>query len=572
MKELLRRLTRRPVIFAELLTASLFVNVLSLATPLFVIQVLNRYVGYGFDGTLITLTLGMLLALVLLVAFRILRTRLASTVSLEPDRELADRVQQVVLKGKSQSIQRVSPPERAQMLTRLQTIQSAYDAANINAVLDLPFFILFLGATFMLSGVLALITLVFMLGVVASGLAAEYSMRGDVQKLQEASGVHRSNMLQAMDGTDTVRAFGGAHLLERLWPRQAGRLRKLRYKLSNATGSWQSANTGLGMLMRVAIYVVGARQVVAGDLTVGGLIGASILGSKAFELAGGFVRSHQVLAKAQEAKEKLHDFLRMPVEQDTGTALASYSGRLELKDLGFIHPGQTSPLFESVDLTLEPGNILFITGPNGSGKTTLARIIVGLLDPSRGHVLADGVELRQIAKPWWRRQLMYLPQEPAFLNVSIRENILMAAPQLDNQQLNAVIRQSGLRDYLDVLPKGLETGIVEGGNRLPLGIRRRLALARALATSGRLLIMDEPSEGLDAQGRQAVNLALKGCIGQGRTVIILSTEPGLEQVDHIRLDLSSKPRPRPEFRKAVQPPADTQGENEEAQGGKRDGF
>jgi hypothetical protein len=84
--------------------------------------------------------------------------------------------------------------------------------------------------------------------------------------------------------------------------------------------------------------------------------------------------------------------------------------------------------------------------------------------------------------------------------------------------------------------------------------------------------MDEPSEGLDAQGRQAVNLALKGCIGQGRTVIILSTEPGLEQVDHIRLDLSSKPRPRPEFRKAVQPPADTQGENEEAQGGRRDGF
>ncbi len=150
MRELLRRLSLHPFLAFEISIASLFINILSLASPIFVIQVLNRYVGYGFDGTLITLTTGMLIAGFLNHGFTVVRVRLASAVNVGPDRILSETVLNCLARAKMTTMGRIPPAKIHELMGGIQTVQSGYDASVICSVLDMPFFPAFRRGSFFL--------------------------------------------------------------------------------------------------------------------------------------------------------------------------------------------------------------------------------------------------------------------------------------------------------------------------------------------------------------------------------------------------------------------------------------
>ncbi len=299
----------------------------------------------------------------------------------------------------------------------------------------------------------------------------------------------------------------------------------------------------VGLLSRTFIIALGARQVLTGDLTIGALIGISILSSIPLSILARYVRSSALLKRAAEAEEILRQFMMLPSEKLSGSALKTYAGGLSFKDMAFAYPGSKSPLFEGLDLQIVPGELVGVTGYNGSGKSTLAKIIVGLLDPSRGQVLVDGLELDQISLEWWRKQIIYLPQEPGFFPASIRQNIEAANPGLDNETLNTVLLATGLRKFLDSHPRGLDLEIDETGRPLPLGIRKRLALSRALTTDGRLAVLDEPGEGLDIEGWKMLNKTIKKLKEQNKTIIIFTGDPRLLVEAGTIIDLGRKPVP-----------------------------
>ncbi len=248
----------------------------------------------------------------------------------------------------------------------------------------------------------------------------------------------------------------------------------------------------------------------------------------------------------------LNEFLKLPREADTGSAKREYTGSLELRDIGFAYPGGTSPLFESLSVKIPAGSICVINGSNGAGKTTLARLMMAIIEPNRGQILADGLDLRQVHPEWWRKQVIYLPQEPGFLNATIQENLTINAPETDIGKLNQIIDASGLRKFLDETPNGFETVITHNGRRLAVGIRRRLALARALTTGGKLVILDEPTEGMDSEGNKVVSNVVSMLHQQGHTIIATSHDPNIITQGNIFIDLSSKPTPTIRFAK---PPA-----------------
>ena len=119
--------------------------------------------------------------------------------------------------------------------------------------------------------------------------------------------------------------------------------------------------------------------------------------------------------------------------------MLAYEGRVSFQDLAFAYPDNQTPIFESLKVDLEPGAVLIVAGGNGTGKTTLSRLVVGLIEPTRGRILVDGLELQQVAPEWWRMQVSYLPQEPSFLNATISENLKIANPQADDAAVNAAI-------------------------------------------------------------------------------------------------------------------------------------
>ncbi|SDL39207.1 ATP-binding cassette, subfamily C, LapB [Maridesulfovibrio ferrireducens] len=543
MRELLRRLSLVPFIAFEISLASFFINILSLASPIFVIQVLNRYVGYGFDGTLITLTSGMLIAGFLSHAFTVVRVRMASAVNVGPDRALADAVLTCLARAKMNTLGRIPPARIHELMNGIQVVQSGYDASVICSVLDMPFFILFVGAVFFLSPAIAIITILAVLCTCLSGWLSMRRGKKLMNDMRNESVSHRGHLSNAIAGADTVRAFGGIGLLSKVLDSQVDKLQEIKRDMVQSGTRAQAVLQTLGMLLRVFVYAVGAREVVAGSLSMGGLIGASILSGKALSVSASFMKSRNMLDQASTMMISLREFMSQPLESSTGTVLQKYQGSIEIKDLGFAYPGSTGPLFERLLVDIKGGDIVVITGHNGSGKTTLVRLLLGLIDPGRGQILAGGVDLRQLAAPWWRSQLMYLPQEPRFLNATIKENICMNCPDIDDERVLRIVEASGLKRYLDTSAKGIEAQVVNGGQELAVGIRRRLALARALAVQGAICILDEPTEGFDPEGLRIMDMVIQSLVKAKKTLIIVTQDVRLAERSDVLIDLSSKPVP-----------------------------
>jgi ATP-binding cassette subfamily C protein LapB len=193
---------------------------------------------------------------------------------------------------------------------------------------------------------------------------------------------------------------------------------------------------------------------------------------------------------------------------------------------------------------VKPNTIVAVSGANGTGKTTLARLLAGVLEPGRGQILVDGLDLQQASLSWWRSQIAYLPQEPTLLNATIRENLLVVNPQADETRVGLAIQAAGLGRYLDESPDGLDAKVTNNGLNLSLGIRRRIALARALLSECKLAVFDEPTDGLDREGIACVYAVINDLAKRGCTIIVISHDPKIVKGAHVVVDLGIKPAPR----------------------------
>lgn len=543
MREMLRRLAQMPFVAVRLIAATCIVNLLGFASPLFVMIILGQYTSTGFDGTLVTLSVGMLLAMLLQVGFRQTRTAMAAVVSVEPDRRLSETVFDVLARARTSALERVPPVFRSELSAHVRTIQLAYSAPNISNVLDAPFCFLFFAATFWFSpmvGSVGVLGALFMLGF---GLLHNNQLKLGERRLQKAVMALRGMTATLWQSADAIRMFGAEAFVGSGWREQGKIVSRLRQRTEQVRGAKADMTLSVPVLVRVVVYAVGAKEVVLGSLGFVELIVANILVGRALRMVSSFVGTGEQLARAGHALQELNEFFKLPLEPESGTALRQYGGRLEFRDVSFAYPGSSGPLFESLTLSLGAGQVLVVHGPNGAGKTTLARLITGLMDPMRGEVLVDGINLRQIAPPWWRKQLVYVPQEPTFLDATIAENIRSVNDAATDDEIEHLVQLCGLERYLATTSQGLQTPIAEMGRHISLGVRRRLAFARALATNGRLVVIDEPFEGLDPEGEQVVRGIIESLMAKGCTLIVLSSSKDVVPRSDIFLDLGAKPVP-----------------------------
>ena len=543
MNELFSRLRARPALFLELSVASLLINLLAFADTIFVMILLRRYLAYGFDATLLVLTCGTLVALAMQYGLSRVRVALAAQVGPARERAAAEALFAGLAGARVDALEALPPGRTVEAAQDLEAVRAAHDGTNLVALLDAPFSLLFVAAAWALSPLIALVVL---LGMVLSLWAAENTVRrqGDASRdLAAARTENRGLMLSANTAADTLRAFSALRHYGALWRGQSARLAALRRRIADTRGLGQAVSGAAGLSVRVGVYAVGAVLVVRGELTFAALIGASILGGYAVQRVVGLAAARSLLAEAAAARARLDELEALPAERRDGEKPASYAGGLCTENLSFAFPGGAAPLFGGVNLDLPPGGLLVVRGFNGCGKSTLLRLLAGLLEPSTGHIAAGGLALSRWDLAHWRRQLCYLPQEPYFLAGTVRDNLVMANPDLPEVRLNALIRACGLRRWLDLSEKGLDTPMNDGGRDLPLGIRRRMAWVRALAGEGPLLLLDEPTEGLDAEGVQAVYALLNDLLREGRTMVAVSADPAILRAAHLVLDLGASPAP-----------------------------
>ena len=217
MKEFWARLFAKPALAVELITASLFISILALASPLFSMQVLNRYVSQGVDATLITLTIGVLIAIALELAFREARMALADRVSAKPDEDIAASSYDVLTRARLDALERVPADMRREILAGINSVEQAYNASNISAVLDVPFALLFIFVLAVLSPMIASIVALFMAAVFVGGLLAQVAVQKQTTELTNASGKTSTLMSTAIRESETVRVFNASGFLRKAW-------------------------------------------------------------------------------------------------------------------------------------------------------------------------------------------------------------------------------------------------------------------------------------------------------------------------------------------------------------------
>ncbi len=543
MKEIFRRLFNRPVLAAEILISTLLITLLTLAMPLYAMQILNRYVSYGFNGTLITLTIGMFIAVLLQFCFRLVRTKMAAVVNQEPNNRLSREILTIVSRAKNEPLELLSKPRIQEALNNVHTVQQSYDAQAMNAVLDAPFSLVLIGVIYLLNPLLAGIACLGILSALFLGWLTLLKSQQHSNALVKLLSDHRSLNSSVVNAPETVRGFCAGRFLFEKWEPQLNKISDFRTKLTDQKELSQTLTMSGNSLTSVCIYAAGAVLVVRGELSVGALIGVNILSGRAYQNTTRLVQTTFLLAKATQAFKELSLLKRLPLESDAGAALITYQGHLEFQDLAFFYPHTSGPMFESLNLRMGPGHVLAVIGENGTGKTTLAKLITLLLEPRRGNILADGVNLLQLAPSWWRKQIIYMPQEPSFINGSIRENLLLLNPDLEDTRLNEILRLTDLKTYLDKTPKGLDTPISNNEKNFPLGIRRRLSLARGLVGNRNLVVLDEPTDAMDKKGVEAVYAIMNTLAGSGKTIIVFSNDPKILKGASMILNLNKKPIP-----------------------------
>lgn len=543
MNELIRRLTSRPIVAVEMMFGSLLVNIMAMASPLFVMQVLNRYVGQGVDATLITLTSGVLVAIFFEFLLRKSRLSIARGICAGPDEKAGADGYNALLTAKSSDLDSAPANARKDMGGNIVAVETAYNANNMTSVLDAPFSVLFVFVMYLIEPLLALIVIGFIVAVFVIGVFNHKRSLRTVQELQQLTPVGGGLLSTATREGDTVRGFNAGSYLQDRWQDHLREVQGLRRDLASAQGTIQTITQSATALMSVAIIAVGAMLVVMGELQVGGMIGANILAARALQPITKLTQLGSLFSKAREAQAMFDQLATLEAEPEGGATPKECRGDVALRDVSFAYPGSQSPLFEGVNLNLKKGEVVVISGDNGTGKSTFARLLLGIIQPTRGQILIDGQDMNQLSLPWWRRQVVFLPQDPSLVNGSIRDNITINAIDPSEDDLSDAIDRAGLRKFLDESQNGLETEIVDNGWRLSEGIRRRIALARAVMATGAVTVIDEPTESLDRDGCIAVHNVLGEMAKKGGTIFVMSHDADIVKGPHTHIDLNAKPVP-----------------------------
>lgn len=511
--------------FGEVLVMALFVNLLALAIPVFVLQVYDRVVFHAGLSTLQGLVVGMAVVLVFDYVLRQARTRLLQTVALQIDvavgRLLFDKVTSLPLR-----ILESRPGAYWQALFRdLDTVRNTASGATALLIADLPFAVLFLGLTFVIATpvawVLLLILPLFLFVAWRSAEALSAAHRGERESVLARDGL----LAELIAGRTTIKALALDRAIRPLWEdRHAEAIERAALRGAKAD-SYANLGTTLTLLTTVALTSVGALAIINQQLTIGALIATNMLSGRLLGPFNQLVGSWRAYAACRQAIERLGQVFRLAGERESSAIeLRRPRGELTLEQVGFSYDEDGRPVLDAVSVTFPVGAVHALIGRNGSGKSTLLKLAQGLYPPASGRVLLDGADIAQFTRAELARWIGYVPQECVLFAGSVRDNVAQRLPEATDDDILAAAAAAGVHDFVIDLPDGYATDIGEAGRRLSAGQRQRLVIARALVGAPPVVLLDEPSSSLDRQAELELRDTL-AALGRERTVIVVTHSP-----------------------------------------------
>jgi PrtD family type I secretion system ABC transporter len=535
---------------------SLAINLLYLAGPLYMLQVYDRVVPSSSETTLVMLTLALLMAYVALAGLDAMRARVLTRASVKLDREIASAVM-------TASIDQPIGGARSQSLRDFDTFRQFVSGAGIHALFDLPWAPVYIAVIFMLHWSLGVFALACGVVLVLMALLNEGLVGKQLGGANAAAARNYAFTEMSLRNTEAIRAMGMTPGLLERWGTDRDQMLGRQVIASDRAGAIQSVIKFLRLSMQSVILGLGAYLVIAHTVTAGAMFAASLLLGRALQPVEQVVGAWRGIVAVRGAFRRLRQLFSAIARQDRDLALPKPAGKLSVEGVSYVAPGSPRPLLRNVSFEIEAGEILGIIGPSGAGKSTLARHLVGVLAPTAGTVRLDGADVAAWSRNGLGAHLGYLPQDIELFADTVACNINRFQPGDDPAVLEAA-RLAGVHELILRLPNGYNTAVGEGGAVLSGGVRQRLGLARAVYASPSLVVLDEPSSNLDADGDAALANCLIELKKRGVTVVLISHRPasivaadkllllkdGAVELFGPRLDVLARLAPRPVNRPA----------------------
>lgn len=518
-------------IYGHAVLAALFVNLLALAVPLFIMTVYDRVVPNEALETLWVLAAGVALAALFDFLLRSLRAYLVDAAGRRLDVTLGGRLFARVLAMKL-GAQKASAGSLAATLREFEFLRDFLGSATLSVLADLPFVLFFLLVIWLIGGELALVPAVALPAVLGAALLVQIPLRHLTRRSLAESRKRQSHLFEVLQGLETLKSVRGEAWAERRWAEVLALSAQTQMRLRGWSQLAANLTQLAQFLVTVGIVVVGVEAIAAGSLTLGALIACVLLANRVLapvaQISGVLTR----LQQARTAFAALDGLMRIPVErpaEEQRVHRPFLSGRIEFREVGFTYPGASVSALENVSFRVEPGERVGIVGRVGSGKSTMLKMAQGFYEPSHGQLRVDDLDLRQLEPADLRRQMGYVAQNTALFRGTIRENLVVGAPEADDAAVMAAAELVGLSEVIRDAPRGLDQEVGEQGLSLSGGQRQLIALARALVLSPPMLLLDEPTSNLDALAERRFLEALAGQL-KGRTLLLVTHRAPLLQV------------------------------------------
>ncbi|MEI3854022.1 MULTISPECIES: type I secretion system permease/ATPase [unclassified Ensifer] len=499
-----------------LIVLSCLLNLLLLVASIYMLQVYDRVLSSGSLDTLLWLTLIAIFAIVIYGALeqarRVVLSRAAGWLDGELNVPMLRRAMEVRLSGK----------EGRAGTRDVADLRTFYAGDAVLAFLDMPWSVIFLAFIWALHpalGVVATAGAVVLLGL---ALANDALTRDRQKRVAAFTKTHQENAMRYVDAGETIAPLGMAQAVFERWRRRQAEVVAEQQLLADRTTTIVSISRSLRLILQIAILAVGAYFVLLGEITAGAMIAGSIVMGRALAPIERATGAWRAFVAARSAHANLKElFAGTTRDARDRVVLPRPKGGLAFENVVYVPPGSQEPVLNAVSFAIQPGENCAVVGPSGAGKSTLCRLAVGAWKPIKGHVRLDAADVFDWDPEDLGPHIGYLPQQVELLPGTVAQNIARFG-EVDSSALIRAAQIAGVHELILSLPDGYQTEITLHSQRISLGQRQRLGLARALYGDPAFVVLDEPNANMDEAGDRAL-IEVLTTLKQLRTTVLIVT-------------------------------------------------
>ena len=425
----------------------------------------------------------------------------------------------------------------ANNLGEFESIRNFITSATISTLIDLPFVALFLIVIAYIGGPLVYVPLAGIPVILIYGLIVQKPLRTSVEHVMRTSAKKNANLIESLLGAETIKTTRAEGQMQRKWEQSIGNIAHWGIRSRFLSASTTNVAIFIQQISTVAVVTYGVYLASMNELSLGGLIAAVILTSRAMAPMAQVANITSHFHEARSALKTLNSIMSLPVEREAARRYIhkdSTAGNIEFDRVSFAYPGQAGlNALNDVSFKISSGERVGIIGKTGSGKSTIQKLILGLYKPSKGIIKLDGLDIQQIDPVSLRRHIGYVPQDITLFNDTLRENIILGAPFVENEQILKVADIAGVTEYSNNHPKGLDMPLGERGSALSGGQRQSVIIARALLRDPSILVLDEPSNSMDNTTEAKLLNRLIEYLDQQTLILVTHRASMLKLVDRL---------------------------------------